>query len=62
MSIIAKDEIEYMMENVETNGVACSTVKDGHVIVFKKDKLLNIINNSDNETIVFFIKRPDFTS
>lgn len=51
-----------MIESVNKNGVVCSTVKDGHVIVFKKDKLLNIINHSNNETIVFFIKKSDFIS
>lgn len=53
--------IEFMLELLEQQGVVCSTVSDGHVILFKRTKLLSILNNNpDQETISIFIKRPDF--
>lgn len=53
--------IDFMLELLEQQGVVCSTVSDGHILMFKRQKLLSLLNNHpDQETISIFIKRPDF--
>lgn len=56
-----KDELEYFNAMFETQGVATSTVSDGHIIKFKRSMLQAMLDkNPDNEEFVIFIKRPDF--
>lgn len=53
--------IDFLMESAEKLGVSCATTKDGHVLVFKKDFLKNLLEkNIDRDTIAIFIKRNDF--
>lgn len=60
MSVKTSDPAEYLLDIVHTNGVACSTVKDGHVLVFKREKLLQILDQTgDSEILTIFIQRPD---
>jgi hypothetical protein len=55
------DAVDFMMELVNRNGVACSTVSHGHVLTFKSSWLKSLLEQHGNkETIVLFIKRPDF--
>lgn len=46
-------------------GVAVATVKDGHVMVFSKQVLLNLLkqaSDGDKEHVVVFIKRAGFSA
>ncbi len=54
-------EIEFLLELVKLNGVACSTVKDGHVLVFKREFLQNLLDGNGNKEFAIFVKRPDFS-
>lgn len=56
-----KDYIEYFTKIVETQGVACSTVKDGHIIMFKRSWLQGLLEQyADKPEIMIFIQRPEF--
>jgi hypothetical protein len=59
---IKSTETEYMWELARTQGVACSTVSDGHVIILSKQTLMNLLaraSESKEGACVLFIKRPD---
>lgn len=59
MSIKTDDATEFLLEAAEANGVACATVTDGHVLVFKRTKLEEVLKTTgDRETVVIFVKRP----
>lgn len=62
MSDSKKDDgIDYFLKLVETQGVACSTVKDGHIIMFQRSWLQSLLDShSDNPEITIFIQRPEF--
>jgi hypothetical protein len=54
---------DFLMELADKTGVACSTVKDGHVLIFTKkhlEGLLEKINESGQDKCVVFVQRPDF--
>lgn len=54
---------EFLLELAEKTGVACSTVKDGHVLIFTKkhlEGLLATINESGQDKCIVLVKRPDF--
>jgi hypothetical protein len=54
-------EIDFFLTTVETQGVACSTVADGHVLMFKTSWLKSLLEKyEDKPQISIFIKRPDF--
>lgn len=56
-----QDAAEFFAKMVETQGVACSTVSDGHVLLFKREWLQNLLDQyPDRERLSIFIKRPDF--
>lgn len=61
MSVKTDNGVEFLLEQAKATGVACSTVKDGHVLVFTRKHLQHILSsmNDQNEVIVF-VKRPDF--
>lgn len=45
-------------------GAACATVKDGHVLVFSKQALMNLLqqcNEADKDQVVVFVKRSDMS-
>lgn len=56
-----KDYVEYFAEHADKFGAACSTVKDGHVLLFKLDFLQKLLDDHpDQNQILIFLKRPDF--
>jgi hypothetical protein len=55
-----KKEIDFFLKMMETQGVAVSTVKDGHLIMFKRTWLEDLLKAHPNPEITIFIKRPDF--
>lgn len=60
MSIKTDDEADYLNAAADASGVACATVKDGHVLIFKRSKLEEIIKSiGDKDKVVIFVKRPD---
>lgn len=61
MSVKTEDGLDYFTEMVETQGVAVSTVADGHVLMFKREFLQSLLDKyADQEKLIIFIKRPDF--
>ncbi len=60
MSIKTEDASEFLLAAAEANGVACATVDDGHVLIFKRAKLEEILRSvGDREQVVIFVKRPN---
>lgn len=61
MSIKTDDEADFLNAAADASGVACATVKDGHVLIFKRSKLEEILKSlgPDKEKVVIFVKRPD---
>jgi len=60
MGIKTDDGLEFMMELMNLEGIACATVADGHVIVMTREKLLQILEAlGDKKEFVLFIKRRD---
>lgn len=63
MSIKTENGAEFLMEQAKANGVACSTVKDGHVLVFSEQKLRDMLAAAEGKGFVIcFVKRPEFAS
>lgn len=61
MSNSDDDAIDFFLKLAETQGVACSTVKDGHLLMFKRSFLQEILDkHPDRDKISIFVKRPDF--
>ncbi len=60
MSIKTEDASEFLLATAEINGVACATVADGHVLIFKRAKLEEILRSvgDEEQQIVIFVKRP----
>lgn len=55
------DPLEYFKDLVDMQGCAASTVKDGHVLMFTRKFLQEILDkNPGQEKIILFVKRPDF--
>jgi hypothetical protein len=54
------DDADFFLEIVKTQGVACSTVSDGHVLMFKRSFLKDLLEKYPNEEIAIFIQRPEF--
>ena len=54
---------EFLLEMAKLQGgVACATVADGHVLVFSKKVLHELIMQADNagkDQVVVFVKRQD---
>lgn len=52
---------DYMQKMADLQGCACSTVKDGHLLLMKKSFLRELLEKyPDKEHILIFVKRPDF--
>lgn len=63
MSVKTEGGIDFLLKTVETEGIACSTVSDGHLLVFTKKRLEAIIAAIDakgTDRAIVFVKRPDF--
>ena len=59
MAIKTDDGVEFLYEVVDKTGVACATVSDGHVIVFQRQKLLQLLQQTEGkDKVVIFVKRP----
>lgn len=53
--------IDYFQAVFEMNGVAVSTVADGHVMMFKRTWLQALLDgNPDKPEFLIMIKKPDF--
>jgi hypothetical protein len=56
----SKKSVEYLLHVMDIQGVACSSVKDGHVLAFKTTWLRELLEKfGDKKEISIFIKRPD---
>lgn len=57
---------EYLMEMAKhQGGVACATTKDGHVLVFSRQSLVNLLAQCDerqSDKVVVFVKRQDMAN
>lgn len=61
MSGKKNDIADFLLDAVERDGVACSTVSDGHVLIFKRAKLQEILAQHPNdEKLIIFVERRDF--
>jgi hypothetical protein len=59
-----KDNVELLLELAKLNGVAVTSVSDGHVLVFTKASLENFLkecNDAGQEQVVVFVKRGEAT-
>jgi len=55
------DSAAYLMELMKHQEVVCSTVKDGHILMFKRAWLADLLaQHPDNKEMCIFVKRPDF--
>lgn len=55
------DGVDFFIKTLDTQGVAVSTVKDGHILAFKREHLQQILDaHPDQEKIIIFIKQPEF--
>lgn len=60
MSTKTDDPAEFLLEQAQTTGVACGTTKDGHILVFRKDHLQDLlkkIEESGRDVGAIFVKR-----
>lgn len=61
MTVKSDDGIDYLMELAEQQGVACTSVTDGHILVFTKrqiEAILFKINETNQDKCVVFVQRP----
>jgi hypothetical protein len=53
--------IDFLLEMLETQGVAASSVTDGHILLFKKKFLQDLLDqNAGKEKIIIFVKQQEF--
>ena len=53
--------INFFLDTVETQGVAVSSVTDGHVLMFKMSHLKQLISKyGDEEKLTIFVKHREF--
>lgn len=61
-NVKTESSAEFLMELAEKQGVVCSSVKDGHVLIFMKTQLqafLAEIEAKQTDRVVVFVKRAD---
>jgi len=54
---------EFITKLAESQGVACATVDDGHVLLFKRSFLQELLDKNpagQSDKVMIFVKRPDF--
>jgi len=59
------DGVEFLLELAKHQGVVCSTTKDGHVLIFSKQSLQQLLlqcEQSGQDKVVVFVKRSDMAS
>lgn len=55
------DYVDFFTETVKTQGVAVSTVKDGVILMFKREFLQNLLDSTESkEEVLIFVKQPEF--
>jgi len=55
------DALDFFDKMFESQGVAVSSVKDGHVLRFKISLLKALVEKyADKEDLAIFVKKPDF--
>lgn len=54
---MSDEAAEYLLTLAEKNGVATATVKDGHVLIFKRDYLKRMLEADNADTFTIFVKR-----
>lgn len=56
-------EAEYLLEMARLNGgIACATVRDGHILIFSKQSLMELVAKAEEagkDHAVVFVKRND---
>jgi len=53
--------VEFLLKLLETQGAAASTVKDGHIILFTRKMIQEMLDkNPAQEKFIIFIKQPGF--
>ena len=53
--------VKHLMEEMQKNGVAVSSVKDGFVLAFNRQHMLKLLEqHKDNKELVIFVKTPTF--
>lgn len=63
MSVKTDDPAEYLIEAANREGIACASVSDGHVLIFTKKHLENVLATmaqSGQEKCIVFVKRQEF--
>jgi hypothetical protein len=56
-----KDTADYLIELMKHQNVVCSTMKNGHLLMFKKKWLVDLLaDHPDSPQIYIFINRLDF--
>jgi hypothetical protein len=56
---VLDDAVDFTIEVYDINGVVCSTVKDGHIIMIRKSMLPKLIEAAKNKKdVVLYNKRP----
>lgn len=59
-NVITEDIGEFLVEEALSTGVSAASVKDGHILLFTREKLQETLEaNLDSKIITIFIKRPD---
>ena len=56
------DNVELLLELAKINGVAVTSVSDGHVLIFTKASLVNFLNECDSsgsDKLVVFVKHGE---
>jgi hypothetical protein len=54
---------KHLLEAADADGIACATVKDGHVLVLTRkhlEDLLATMKEAKQDKCILFVKRPDF--
>ena len=55
-----KDAVDELYEQLKNDGVAVRSVTDGHILMFKRVSLQEILDKyPDSKEIAIFVKRPD---
>lgn len=56
-----KTAAQFLVKMMETQGVSCSTMENGHLLMFKRAWLQNLLDSHpNNESLSIFIERLDF--
>jgi hypothetical protein len=50
--------VEVLKHSVETTGAGVVTVSEGHILMFSRAKLQDMLDSTDSDTILIFLKRP----